>query len=124
MTTTATEPINTKELQTITANTISLKGSIPLRPNVPEALTMISAPTFASRCALPRNVPSAKPTVKIISSTPTAIPKTLTKLRIGRWRIFENVKLAFIAQRLKILCENKISIKPFQALGLSFSLSY
>ena len=56
----------------------------PPSPTDPDARIMISAPMFDSRRPRSCNTPCAKPTVKTISSTPTAVPRTLTAVRAGR----------------------------------------
>jgi len=60
------------------------RESDPLRPILPDARNIISAPTFFSRWARSRKLPLAKPTVKTISKIPIPIPAILTTVRAGR----------------------------------------
>ena len=69
------------------------RASEPLRPRLPEARSIISAPTFASRCARSRRLPLARPTVNTISKMPIPMPIMLTAVRAGRCSIFENTRL-------------------------------
>src|SRR5690606_12524575 len=47
--------------------------------------------------------PFASPTVKTISRTPTAIPRTLTAVRAGRCSILEKTKLSILFCGLRII---------------------
>ena len=53
------------------------------KPNEPDARTMISAPMVDSRLPRSCSTPWARPTVKTIRSTPTAVPRILTAVRAG-----------------------------------------
>jgi hypothetical protein len=57
-------------------------------------MNMISALTFDDRRFRSSDIPLASPVKSMMRVTPSATPATLTKVRIGLWRIFAVIKLS------------------------------
>src|SRR5689334_4956398 len=91
-----------------------------------------SARTLLARRCRSFDIPRASPVNSITRLTPSAIPATLTSVRMGRWRMLEVTKLSicnqvtavgkFVAQRFWSKLTHQMKIRKFPPLVYSLSI--
>src|SRR5882724_5820053 len=72
----------------------------------PGRVKIISARTFDARRWRSFDIPRASPVKSITRQTPSATPATLTRVRMGRWRMLETTRLSMRVTTIRHFAES------------------